>query len=56
MKAISSVNPITFSALFGRSLVLGTPVDWSYLGYLAVFAGVMVAIGYYVSARWLKVD
>jgi len=56
MKAISSVNPITFSTLFGRSLVLGTPVDWVYFGYLAIFAGLMISIGYVVSARWLKID
>ncbi len=56
MQAISSVNPITFSALLGRSFVLGRAVDWSYLGYLAIFAFGMLAIGYAVSARWLKVE
>jgi ABC-2 type transport system permease protein len=56
MLAISSVNPITFSALLGRSFVLGTSVPWINLGYLALFASVMLVIGYFVSARWLKVD
>jgi len=56
MRAISSVNPITFSALLGRSFVLGTTTDWAYLGYLALFAGAMLAIGYFVSSRWLKVE
>ena len=56
MRAISDVNPITFSTLFGRSLVLGTGVHWLYLGYLAGFASVMIVVGYLVSARWLKVD
>ena len=56
MQAISSVNPITFSALLGRSFVLGTPVDWTYLLYLTIFAGVMLTLGYLVSRRWLKVE
>ena len=56
MQAISSVNPITFSALLGRSFVLGTATDWSYFGYLALFAGVMLSIGYGVSSRWLAVE
>jgi ABC-2 type transport system permease protein len=56
MTAISSVNPISFSALLGRSFVLGTAVPWINLGFLALFAGVMVIIGWQVSARWLKVD
>jgi ABC-2 type transport system permease protein len=56
MQSISNVNPISFSALLGRSFVLGQAVDWSYLGYLAGFALGMLAIGYFVSARWLKVE
>ena len=56
MAAISSVNPISFSALLGRSFMLGTPTDWAYFGYLVIFAGLMLAIGYFVSSRWLKVE
>jgi len=56
MQAIAHVNPISFSALFGRSFVLGGSTDWTYLGYLALFAAVMITIGYFVSARWLKVE
>ncbi len=56
MKAISAVNPITFSALLGRAFVLETPVPWINLGYLAAFAGVLLAIGWVVSGRYLKVD
>jgi ABC-2 type transport system permease protein len=56
MMAISSVNPITFSALLGRSFVLGTSVPWINLGYLSLFASVMLVVGWQVSARWLKVD
>ncbi len=56
MQAISNVNPISFSALLGRSFVLGEAADWAYLGYLGVFAVLMTLIGYAVSARWLKVE
>jgi len=56
MAAISSVNPITFSALLGRSFMLGTATDWWYLGYLAIFAALMLAIGYTISSRWLRVE
>lgn len=56
MQAISNVNPISFSALLGRSFVLGQAPDWSYFGYIAAFAAVMLTIGYVVSARWLKVE
>ncbi|HYA57428.1 MAG TPA: ABC transporter permease [Thermoplasmata archaeon] len=56
MKAISDINPISFSASLGRGLVLGTGTNWLDLGYLAIFAVVMVTVGYFVSARWLKVE
>jgi ABC-2 type transport system permease protein len=56
MQAISSVNPITFSALLGRSFVLGSAVPWLYLGYLVAFAGGLLVVGWLVSSRWLKVD
>ena len=56
MQAIARVNPISFSALLGRSFVLGTTPDWTDLGYLAAFAAAMITLGYAVSARWLKVE
>lgn len=56
MLAISRVNPISYSATFGRAIVLGEPVPWTDLGYLALFAGVMVAIGLVVAQRWLRVE
>jgi len=56
MQAISNVNPITFSAELGRSFLLGTSVDWLNFLYLALFAAIMLVIGYFVSARWLKVE
>jgi ABC-2 type transport system permease protein len=56
MQAISDVNPISFSAELGRSFLTGASINWMNFGYLAVFAVVMLAIGYVVSARWLKVE
>lgn len=56
MLAISAVNPITFSALLGRAFVLQTTVPWINLGYLVLFAGVMLLLGWQVSARGLRVD
>ena len=56
MRAISDVNPVSFSATLGRSFVLGETIDWTNLGYLGAFALLMLAIGYFVSARWLKVE
>jgi ABC-2 type transport system permease protein len=56
MQAISKVNPITFSALLGRSFMLGTPTNWWDMGYLALFSMTMLGIGYFVSSRWLRVE
>jgi len=56
MQTISEYNPITFSALLGRSFVLGTATNWADLGYLAIFAAAMISIGYFVSSRWLAVE
>jgi len=56
MQAISNVNPITFSAELGRSFLLQTSVDWLNLGYLGIFAVIMTIVGFFVSARWLKVE
>jgi ABC-2 type transport system permease protein len=56
MKAISEFNPISYSAILGRNLVLGGGIDVAAFGYLAIFAGAMLTVGYFVSARWLKVE
>jgi ABC-2 type transport system permease protein len=56
MRVISSGNPVSFSAILGRTLVLGQSVDWANLAYLGAFAGLMLLLGYFVSARWLKVE
>jgi ABC-2 type transport system permease protein len=56
MKAISGLNPITYSAVFGRAFVLGFPVPWANLGIIVGFGLVGLVVGYFVSARWLKVE
>jgi ABC-2 type transport system permease protein len=56
MRTISEFNPVTYSALFGRGIVLSGSADWLYLGYLGIFAAIMVAIGTLVAARYLRVE
>jgi ABC-2 type transport system permease protein len=56
LRAISDVNPITFSTELGRSFVLGGGTPWVYLGYLVLFGLVLGSVGYFISARWLKIE
>ena len=59
MKAIADVNPVGFSALLSRDvLTYGqfTGTDVMYLGYLALFATLMILIGTLLAARYLKVE
>ncbi len=56
MRAISAVNPVTFSATFGRTIVLGGSIDWTLLAYLALFAALMLFIGSVMATKWLKVE
>jgi len=56
MKEISRFNPISYTAIFGRNLVLTGAIDWTASGYVLLFGVAMVVIGYVVSARWLKVE
>jgi ABC-2 type transport system permease protein len=56
MQDISAWNPVSYSALFGRGIVLSGTADWTYLGYLAVFAAAMLAIGTLIASRYLKVE
>ncbi len=53
--AKARIGPITFSALRGQSFVLGIETDGSNLGYLAVFAAIVLAIEYCVVSRWRTV-
>jgi len=56
MQAIASVNPVSFSALLGRGIVVFGTVDWSYLAYLTLFAVGMLVVGTAVASRYLKAE
>jgi ABC-2 type transport system permease protein len=56
MKDIAAVNPVGFTALLGRGILVNGVADWAYLGYLAIFATVMVVGGTLVASRYLKVE
>ena len=56
MQAISNVNPVTYAALFGRGIVVFGTADWTYLGYLAIFAAAMLLAGTLIASRYLKVE
>jgi ABC-2 type transport system permease protein len=56
MQSIASVNPVSFSALLGRGIVVSNTANWSYLGYLAIFALVMLVLGTIIASRYLKAE
>jgi ABC-2 type transport system permease protein len=56
LKAISDVNPITYATEVGRGFVIGGGAPWTALGYVVAFGLVLLTIGYFVSARYLRVE
>jgi len=56
MQAISNWNPVSYAALLGRGVVVNGTADWAYLGYLAIFALIMLVGGTLVAQRYLKVE
>jgi ABC-2 type transport system permease protein len=56
MRTIAEYNPVGYSALLGRGVVVYGTFDWAYLGYLALFAAAVLAIGTLVASRYLKVE
>ena len=56
MQVIANWNPVGYSALFGRGIIVEGVAHWEYLGYLAVFATVMVVLGTFVASRYLKAE
>ncbi|MGI0067607.1 MAG: ABC transporter permease, partial [Thermoplasmata archaeon] len=56
MQDISTVNPVTYSALFGRDALLSGVAQWDYLGALVLFAAAMLSLGVVVYSRWLRVE
>jgi ABC-2 type transport system permease protein len=56
MQYIANVNPVTYSALFGRGIVVQGTADWAYLGYIAIFALAMLIAGTLVARKYLKIE
>jgi ABC-2 type transport system permease protein len=56
MQEITYYNPVGYAALLGRGVVVYGTFDWLYLGYLALFAGLMLVIGTLVARRYLKIE
>ena len=56
MQTIANWNPVSYSALFGRDILVMGVVHWNYLGYLALFAAIMCIVGTLVASRYLKAE
>ena len=56
MQAIAYVNPVGFSALLGRGVMVNGTANWLYLGYLGIFAALMMGVGTLVASKYLKVE
>jgi ABC-2 type transport system permease protein len=56
MQYISKWNPVSYAALLGRGVVVEGVINWTYLGYLGIFAALMGTIGTFVASRYLKVE
>jgi ABC-2 type transport system permease protein len=56
MQVIADWNPVSYSALFGRDILISGLAHWNYLGYLAIFAGLMAVIGTLVASKYLKAE
>jgi ABC-2 type transport system permease protein len=56
MQIIANWNPVSYSALFGRDILISGTAHWNYLGYLALFAGLMGVIGTLVASKYLKAE
>jgi ABC-2 type transport system permease protein len=56
MQTIAAYNPVSYSALLGRGIVVYGNANWAYLGYLAIFAVVMLVAGTLVARKYLKIE
>jgi ABC-2 type transport system permease protein len=56
MQVIANWNPVGYSALFGRDIVVSGFAHWAYLGYVAIFATLMAVGGTIVASRYLKAE
>jgi ABC-2 type transport system permease protein len=56
MRIIANWNPVSYSALFGRGIVVQGIAHWNYLGYVAIFAALTAVIGTLVASKYLKAE
>jgi ABC-2 type transport system permease protein len=56
MQTIANYNPVGYSALLGRDVIVYGTFNWTWLGYLALFALVMIIVGTLVARKYLKVE
>lgn len=56
MQDIVRVNPVAYTATLGRSVIVHDSANWAALGYVALFAVIMIGIGTLVASRYLKVE
>jgi len=56
MRYLSDVNPITYSAELGRGVILSGDPTIYYLGYLFIFAALMLGLGFVVARKYLTAE
>ena len=56
MRTIASFNPVTYAADVGRGALLSTGVNTVYILYLALFGIAFMALGMFLSKKWLSAD
>jgi len=59
MQTISNINPVSYSATFGREIILSgniIHINWIYFSYLLIFALAMLLIGMFTAIKTLKID
>lgn len=56
MRTIATYNPVTYAADVGRSALLSTGVNLWYILYLAIFGIAFMALGMFLSKKWLSAD
>jgi ABC-2 type transport system permease protein len=56
MQDIAAWNPVAYASLLGRGILVDGVAHWTYLGYLAIFAGLMLGVGTLFASRYLKVE
>ncbi len=56
MATIAKWNPVTYTALLGRGVVVSGAFSWLYLGYVAIFAVVLLLAGTLAGRKYMKVE